>query len=46
MNTWQHLLGNMTLLFTAAGVVVFLSQDNTKNEALLLMNAVISEFNK
>jgi hypothetical protein len=32
MKSWQQLLGNMTLLLTAAGVVISLSQDNTKNE--------------
>lgn len=44
---WRQLLGKMTLLLTAAGVVIFLSQDNTKKtRSLLLMNAVISKFNK
>jgi hypothetical protein len=35
MNSWQQLLGNITLLLTAAGVAIFLSQDNIKNEELV-----------
>jgi hypothetical protein len=31
MKSWQQLLGKITLLLRAAGVVISFSQDNTKN---------------
>jgi hypothetical protein len=45
MNSREELLGNRTLLLTAVGVAVSLSED-IKTRSSLLMNAVISKLNE